>query len=155
MIRNFIVIFLFVHFLTFPAHAKEFRDIHRLNTPSSAEKAGYGKVIKPLSRSTVEAAVDQVFSKYNTSEFGSMLADSFYNKDLLTNAIDSKVPRDAKIRVLGMQGVETLGQTIQANKLVSTVSVTVKAQMEFNNTSGFQRREGTNELLLKITQDAP
>ena len=155
------ILFIFVYFLSGPVHAKEFRDIHRLNKPSSAEKEGYGKIIKPLEKSVVEAAVGEVFSKYNTPDFGSLLADSFYNKNLLTNAVDSKVPRDATIRVLGMQGMETMGQTIQSRagsnsqKLVSIVSVTVKAQMEFNNSSGFQRREGTNELLLKITQDAP
>lgn len=155
------IIFFFLCLLSFPAQAKEFRDIHRLNKPSSAAEAGYGEVIKPVEKSVIEDAVNQVFSKYNTSEFDSLLAKSFYNKDLLTDAIDSQVPRDAAIRVLGIRGMETLGQTVEVqpgshvNKLVSTVSVTVQAQMEFNNASGFQRREGVNELILRITQDIP
>ncbi len=155
-----LLIFIWIFPLSVVHAAKEFRDIQRLNHPSSADTES-GKIIKPVESSVVEAAVQEVFSKYNTSKFESLLADSFYNKSLLTDAIDSKVPRDAVMRVLGIRGTQTLGQTIEVqpesnfNKLVSTVSVTVNAQMEFNNASGFQRREGTNEMILKITQDIP
>ena len=158
MIQKIIVVFFLIQFLSLPAHAKEFRDIQRLKKPEVEGEAA--KIIQPVESAVVEQAVEEVFSKYNTPEFEALLSKGFYNKDRLTTAIDEKVSRDATMRVLGIRGIETLGQTIQAdssgvNKLVSTVSVTVRSQMEFSNSSGFQRRDGTNELILRITQDAP
>ena len=160
MIQKFIIIFFLIQFLSLPSHAKEFRDIQRLNKPAEGVDGESTKIIQPVENAVVEQAVEEVFSKYNTPEFETLLSDGFYNKDRLTTAIDEKVPHDATMRVLGVRGIETLGQTIQvdssgANKLVSTVSVTVRSQLEFSNSSGFQRRDGTNELILRITQDAP
>ena len=154
MIKTKLLFILFISLFSLPVEAREFRDIQRLNKPS-ADGITNGKIIKPVEKTVVESVVEKIFNSYNTPEFDSLLSKNFYNKDRLTTAIDEKVPKDAAMRVLGIRGVETLGQTLQGNRLVSTVSVTVKAQMEFNNASGFQRRESTNELILKITQDAP
>jgi hypothetical protein len=71
------------------------------------------------------------------------------------------VPRDAVLRVLGVQGVQTLEQYVQADDsgqamLVSRVSATVRTQVEFDDpAAGFQRREGTNEIVLLVKEPAP
>ena len=72
------------------------------------------------------------------------------------------VPRDAKLRIQSVQGIQTLQQYIKPGsgtsrgELVSIVSATVRTQLEFNSsTAGFVSRTGTNEFLLEITTAAP
>ena len=142
-------------------HAREFRDIHIISAPAlpGEEASQPTQVFQPVDRKVVDEVVRKVFAQYNTLELGENLANEFYDKERLLDAVSEQVPRDAQVRVLSVQGVETFDQEIQPDPsggldwLVSVVSVTVRAQMEFNDpTGGFQRREGTNELILRISQ---
>jgi len=90
----------------------------------------------------------------------SVLGDEFFDKSRLSDAMNAKVPRDARLSVLAIQDVQTLGQKTadspSGRLLVSTVSVTAKTQLTFNDpANGYQRREGVNEYIIRIKQRAP
>jgi hypothetical protein len=68
------------------------------------------------------------------------------------------LPRDAKLRVLGIESIQTLEQTIDVTPddqqtRISVVTATVRSQLEFDDpVSGFTRLDGTNEFLLRIKE---
>jgi len=113
----------------------------------------------PVPRQAVESGVRRVLDAWNTPQFEQKLSENFYDKARLGDALDTLVPRDAKIRVLGVQGIQTLSQHVVADPsglfdtYVSRVSATVRTQVEFSSPqSGFQTRDGTNEIILRVTQ---
>ena len=87
-----------------------------------------------------------------------MLADNFYDKSRLADALTTNVPRDARLRVVAIQGMQTLNQYLQntpsgVEQRVSRVSVTVSTQVEYNDPqSGFRHLDGSNEYILRITE---
>ena len=135
-----------------PASATEFRVLQPIATPGGGLAAA-GPVLRPVGRETVEAAAREIFARYNTPDLAAALAGEFFDAERLADAVTRAVPRDARMRVLSVQGAQTLGQAVRGSALVSTVSAVVRAQLEFNDpVRGFQRREGTNELLLRIRE---
>jgi hypothetical protein len=139
--------------------AREFRTFKSIRTPKALpEGAKVGKEIQPVDRKIMEGAVKKLMRSWNTAGMENMLAEDFFDKSRLFDSIDDKVPRDAKLSILSIQGIQTLSQQIQtdtagAEIVVSTVSATVKTQLEFNDeTDGFQRREGTNEYIFRVKQ---
>lgn len=118
--------------------------------------------IQPLPRQEVEPLVREVIEQWNTSEMANTISDQFYDKSRLMDVMDTGVPRDAKLRIQSIQGIQTLEQYIkpgagnERGDLVSIVSATVRTQLEFNSsTSGFVSRTGTNEFILEVTTAAP
>lgn len=114
--------------------------------------------VKELTREQVEPLINKVIEQWNTSEMAGTLSEEFYDKSRLLDVVDTGVPRDAKLRVESIQGIQTLSQYIKpnassgVNERVSIVSATVRTQLEFNSaTSGYVRRTGTNEFILKVT----
>ena len=154
-----ILIFLvFFNFFTGPIpnlFAREFRQVIPLLPPGSKPNLSYapsGQIIKPVEPKVIDAAVKTICDSYNTPAFAEKLSANFYDAAKLNDSITENVSRDAKLRVVALRNSHILSQTIEGNQLVSHVSVTVQSQLEFNNASGFQQRDGTNELILKITQ---
>jgi len=116
--------------------------------------------IKPVSRTLAARAVGKVIAAWNENNVNSVLGDEFFDKSRLSDAMNAKVPRDARLSVLAIQDVQTLGQKTadspSGRLLVSTVSVTAKTQLTFNDpANGYQRREGVNEYIIRIKQRAP
>ena len=144
------------------AQARQFRQVVPIASPHKSTTTipdGAKAVNNPqqLDRGQVKAAVDQVLSKWNAGDMDQTLADSFFDKTRLTDALDTIVPRDAILRVQSVQGVQTLQQYIMpsddGDNRVSIVSATVRTQLEFNDPeSGYQALPGVNEFVLKITQ---
>ena len=145
------------------AAAQEFRMLNPIHGPGMAMALPDGAVpvkdVVPVSRQEVERGVRRVMQSWNTPELAQKLAETFYDKTRLTDTIDAVVPRDAKLSVLGVQGVQTLSQHVVSDPsglfdtYISRVSATVRTQVEWNDPrSGFQRRDGTNEIILRITQ---
>lgn len=141
------------------AQAQEVRQFKRIATPLAAPSLPSGARAvanaRPVSRAKVESAVQQIAASWNTPRLESLLAENFYDKRRLMDSLGTLVPRDAKLRVLGIQGVKTLNQYVQAGtrgeQLVSRVSVTLRTQVEFNDPrGGFQRLEGDNEVILLV-----
>lgn len=146
-----------------PALAQEVRQFNRIPTPQAAPALPPGAraltVARPVSPRQVEEAVQRVATAWNTPLLGPLLAENFYDKQRLLDSLSVQVPRDAKLRVLGVQGIQTLGQYVQpgehGEQLVSRVSVTVRTQIEFNDPgSGLRRLEGDNELILLVFEPA-
>ncbi len=141
--------------------AREFRAIAEISQPGALPAgAAPVKKVRPVSRATVQKVVERLMASWNTTDLARYLGKDFYDKQLLLDSIDSFVPRDARIRILSIQGIQTLQQWKQPHPrepstalLVSRVSVTVRTQVEFNDpNAGFQSRIGTNDYVLKIKQ---
>jgi len=113
--------------------------------------------MKPVSRNVAETAMEKVVAAWNGNRIDSVLSDSFFDKSRLADSMNAKVPRDARLSVLAIQAVQTLGQRVESGPrgkvLVSTISITAKTQLTFNDpTNGYQRREGTNEYIVRVKQ---
>lgn len=141
------------------ALASEFRLIRPIPTPKAPpEKAVPVEKIRPVDREVVEGAVRELIQAWNNKNIEGVVGEEFYDKSRLSDAMDEKVPRDAELRILSIQGIQTLNQYTEvdpsgARWTVSTVSATVRTQLEFNDPdSGFQRREGTNEYIFMVKE---
>lgn len=148
-----------------PTIAQEFRAIAPIRAPRVALPAGAVRVSPPIPvpREVVEAAVERITASWNTPALEQHLSAGFYDRNRLLDTLNSSVPRDAKLRVLGIQAVQLLdqyrvpaGRDRPIDAIVSQVSVTVRTQVEFNEPSGtFRRLDGTNELIIEIPEPAP
>lgn len=147
-----------------PSQSAEFRRANPLPTPELLQRGAAGavaRIIEPVSRARVEAAIRRVFDTYTNMSPGrleAVLAESFFDRDRLVDNLTEALPRDARLRVLGIEAIQTLEQTIDVapdgrQTRISVVSVTVRSQFEFNDpVSGFTRLDGTNEYLLRIKE---
>jgi hypothetical protein len=163
-VRYLIVLILGAALALPAAQAQEFRILNPITTPGlrAPLPAGAQPVAQPrtIDRRQLETAVQALAAAWNTPALEAQLAPNFYDKSRLDDVLNTNVPRDAKLRVLGIQGVQILDQYMipDASGLfdtyVSRVSATVRTQVEFTSTtdSSFQRRDGTNEFILKVTQ---
>lgn len=142
-----------------PAGAAESRRIQPIATPERAGAQGLGAVLRPVAAQRVRDAVETVYARYNRPDFEQVLADGFYERRRLADAIALDVPRDAAMRVLSISNVHAFGQTLhvrpgQPDVLESLLAVTVRAQLEFiTDTGTFDRHQGTHELQLRIFEE--
>ncbi len=153
-----------------PTEAGQFRSSKRIGGPSagaakSAMKKGTTPSIKivrqqyaPIDRGKIESMVRKTLEKWNTPDFAGTLDLSFPDKAKVVETQEQYVPKDARLRVLSIQSVQTLSQDLEGHPggdgfLVSKVAVTVKTQMEYVSPSGgFKKIEGRNELILNVRQ---
>lgn len=105
----------------------------------------------PVTREEIARAVDEVAQAWNDRRLESILAPGFQRRAELLDALQAKAPRDAKLRVVAIQGWQVLDQHRRDGELVTQVSVTVRTQVEFSDASGFQSRDGVNEFVLFLT----
>lgn len=153
--------------LATPGSARQFRQIKPIATPQN-EAAGLPEgavpleTVTPLTRAEVEPLVRESLAKWNTPQMAESLSEAFFDRRRLLDAVDTLVPRDAKLTVQAVQGIQTLQQFVVPGAdggrgdIVSVVSATVRTQLEFNSpTDGFQRRPGTSEFILEIRTPAP
>jgi len=143
--------------------ARQFRYLAPIAAPQPSPTLPPG--VKPvanvvaLPRAKVEAALNEVIATWNSQRLEQKLSKQFYDKSRLLDALDTRAPRDATLRVQSIQGVQTLQQFTRpdparagAEQLVSRVSVTARTQLEFVDRDGsFARRAGINEFILSIT----
>jgi len=113
--------------------------------------------LQQVPREAVEQAVKKIYAAYNTPDFQQYLSNRFYDPERLVEAINEKVPREAKLRLITINSAQTVSRrTAQDDEgrdvTESLVMVVVRAQMEFTNAQGFQRREGEQELLLRFRE---
>jgi hypothetical protein len=115
----------------------------------------------PLRRSEIESRLEKIIEQWNNPGMAATLAEEFYDRTRLLDAVNTDIPRDAKLRILSIQSVRTLRQyqvpamNGEAEINVSIVSATARTQLEFNSPTGFVRLPGTNEFILRITKPAP
>jgi hypothetical protein len=109
----------------------------------------------PAVRDSVMRTVELLAKTWNTPQLRALLSPGFYDRERLLEALATRVPRDAVLRILGVQAVNVLSQEVRpaANgieeEVVTRVSVTLRTQVEFNDpVAGFRRLEGLNEALI-------
>jgi hypothetical protein len=113
--------------------------------------------MRQIPREAVEDAVRRIYAAYNTPDFRQFLSERFYDPERLLAAIDEKVPREATLRLLSISSAQTVSsQRVKDEQerdvVESLVLVVARAQMEFTNPQGFQRREGEQELVLRFRE---
>ena len=139
------------------AQAREFRQFNAIATPKSLPKdVTPVEKPKPVDPKLMRDAVKDLMSSWNQSGLDQKLGDALYDKQRLLDSIDEKVPRDAKVRVLGVQNTQTLQQYAEPTKngssaVVSRVSVTAQTQIEYHDRAkGFRRVDGVNEYIFEV-----
>lgn len=146
---------------TLPADAREFRAIKPISAMAIIpEGAQPPQEFKPVPTELVDQAVEQLMEAWGTPQMQDYLSKNFFDKDRLTDVIDTLVPRDALVRVLSVQGIQTVQQweevapnDPQTMLRVSRVSVVVRTQLEFTNVDGvLETKPGTTEYILKFKQ---
>ena len=141
-----------------PAVAQEFRAMQPIPTPPPQALAqGKTTAFQAVEPKLIDTAVRQLFEAWNTPRMRQLLGPDFYEATRLVDNLATELPRDAVLRVLGIEGFTTLAQTKESGSLarpevlVSTVSVIVRSQLEFNDPEdGFQRRQGLNEFVFEV-----
>lgn len=165
MKRLFIIMLAFLLILVFTViktHAQECRRIQPIKSPDAVEAplAEGVRAVKeqiPVDRQTVEKTMQKIAESWNTPEMSKKLANSFYEKDRLMDSMNGNAPVDARLRILSVGSYRLINQGIKSDPggdlLISRISVIAKTQIEYNNpTNGFQRRQGEQEYIIKITQ---
>ena len=138
--------------------AAQFRRITPIARPLPPPE-GFTRVaaLSPLPRPLVERAIRNFFDQWNKAGLAEYLSDKFYDKQRLVDQISLSAPRDARIRLLSLQAVATLGQFERpaegdARILVSRVSAIAQTQVEFTSpVTGFNQLAGTHEYNFTIT----
>lgn len=146
-----------------PVVAQEFRAINPIQRPAAnatqaALPSGAVRVNPPLpvAGDKVEAAMQKIASAWSNRELDKVLSKNFYDRERLKDALQNKVPRDASLRIMGVQSHRVIDQFRNGPQLVSKLSVVVRTQIEFNDAAqGFRRLDGTNEYVITIREVAP
>ena len=139
--------------------ADEFRAI---NPIPGLELGGRKQVARPVDRAAAEHALRAVFQAWNTPDLRLYLATEFQDRTQLLDQL-TKIPRNATLRLLALESVDTLAQTSEAVpgrgdvvKLTSTIAAVARTQIEFDDPqTGFQRLEGVDEYVFHVTQVVP
>jgi hypothetical protein len=156
----FAVSFCFASFLlVLPVFGQEMRAINPVSTPARLRIGGEAveKPI-PLNVETVRSNVERVFDTWNNGDVSNMLSDNFYDKARFGDAMQTDIPRDSKLKVVGMGAMQTLEQRIVTDpdgtrRRVTLGSVNVNSQVEFNDPkNGFVRVPGTNEIVFEMSE---
>lgn len=139
--------------------AREFRRFSPIVTPEARPDDALPVArFVPVDRVLVERAVRALATAWNGGALDPLLDEDFVDGSRLRDVIAEVVPRDALLRVLGLEGVSTLDQYLRRDaqgrvQRVSTVVVVVLTQVEFNDpVTGFQRLQGRNELTFRVRQ---
>ena len=147
--------------------ARQFRQIIPIVSPQApTSNLPVGAVpvnqVTQLDRGLVESSLRKVLDQWNKAGMAETLTKEFYDSSRLMDAMDTIVPRDAKLRLQSIQGIQTLQQYVvpgsdgERGEMVSVVSATARTQLEFEQPgTGFIKRPGINEFILEISTAAP
>ena len=140
--------------------AREFRTISTITSPNNPLPDGAIRPaqIEPIDLKIIEKAVHDLAAAWNGEGLADWIAGDFASLEQLKLVITNDVPRDARIRVLSIQGMQTLDQYQQTvtNGIDRTSIVTATARMAIEFTdpvTGFQRLDGTNEFQFRVVEE--
>lgn len=142
---------------TAPLEAREFRKIEKLGPAPKTATANADNFI-PVKKSLVDEAIEAIMSAWSTPRMQASLSKDFYERDRLKDVIDSRLPRDAEVRIMGIGGTQTLQQREEVDPAgvtvrISEVSVTVRTQLEYTDpANGLMRFPGTTEYRLNFRE---
>lgn len=142
--------------------AAQFRSLDRILTPpkdSAPVEEGMVRELTPvpLPRQLTAKIIERLMQSWNSTSLRDFLKEEFQDRQRLLDTIRRDVPRDARLRVVGVQGVRVLNQHSRGMgrdryRVVSQVSARLRVQIEFTDPSaGFQRIETSGEYLFRVT----
>lgn len=142
------------------SYASEFRAFRAIASPAGLpDGAQVAETLQPVNQDIVRDALEDMADAYGKPELEEFLAEEFFDKQRLMDAIDENVPQDVNLRMLSIRGVQTLDQyTVpqpsgNGNIRVSTVTATAAMNLEFNSpVNGFQRIPSTVEFFLRVRE---
>ncbi|MCJ8309902.1 MAG: hypothetical protein HRU27_17980 [Rhizobiaceae bacterium] len=168
-LRLWLAILVFVSALSAPLQAREFRQVKRIPSPqllSVGEVANLPSLpgaqvdgMIPIPERDVKRALEKVLNDWGKPGFRGRLSWHFVRGDELADTVRSYVPRDARIRVLGVSSTQINAQAILRGQapdgrdlLVSRITTTGRTLVQFNDRSSRQLSslQGTNDFVLQL-----
>ncbi len=152
--------------ITWSAEFRGRRGIRSPSAPSTGapvRPAAPGDLV-PVDPRIVRKAVEDLYATYtfDNGRLRAFLEQVFHDRDRVLDNIATRIPRDAKLTVLGLEAIQTLEQTegrlpTSADRFrESRVAVLVRGQIEFSDpVVGFVRRRGVSEFILKVYERVP
>jgi hypothetical protein len=143
------------------APARGFRSFDAIATPSALpEGATRPERLHPVDPELVRQGVRRIIAAWNRGQLDRYLADDFQDRSQLLDSFAVDLPKDLRIRILNIRGIQTLDQWIKKGDdgdwQVSRVNALVRTQIEFNSVkTGFQRLEGDNEYTIEVRERLP
>lgn len=99
----------------------------------------------------VEDAMRHVVRAWNDRELDGILAADFRDRSALLDAMETRVPVDARLRVVAIQDWRIVDQAVQEGTLLTRLAVTARTALDFTDAGGARRtREGVNEYLVLL-----
>ncbi|MBL8515740.1 MAG: hypothetical protein JNM76_02125 [Betaproteobacteria bacterium] len=152
-IRPFVLAIAALH--AAPSSAQESRGFNPIARPQAKATLPDGAIPVnpplPVSRARVEAAIAKVTQAWGERKLDGILSTGFSDRQRLIDALETKVPRDAKLRVVSIQGWQVLEQHRIGGMFTSKLNVTVASQVEFSDpASGYQVRPGTQDFVITL-----
>ncbi len=152
--------------------AGEFRGRRAVPTPSAPPpSASGGEIHSTTTARTVQVdprivrqAVEDIYATYtyDNARLRDLFDEVLHDRDRVLDNIATRIPRDAKLSVLGLEAIHTLEQregrlpAKGGHYRESRVAVLVRGQIEFSDpVAGFVRRRGVSELILKVYERIP
>ena len=140
------------------AHGQEFRPFNPI--PSAGRLPAGAKIVdaKPVDVEAIRRAAESFAATWNQGNTGESLAEGFYDATRFQDAMVANVPRDARLVLESVRGVQTLQQVekdegAQGRIRISTVSATLATRIQFNDAvQGFVNVPGVNEVILEVTE---
>lgn len=140
------------------AHGQEFRPFNPI--PTAGRLPAGAKIVdaKPVDPEAIKRAAEGFAANWNQGNTGEALAEGFYDASRFQDAMVSNVPRDARLVLESVRGVQTLQQVekddaAQGRIRISTVSATLATKIQFNDAAqGFVSIPGVNEVILEVTE---
>ncbi len=142
------------------AHASEFRTLRPIPTPIKGMSKGEIKVknLPPVSNEAIKAGLNSLLASWNTPRMEKFLAQEFYDRSRLLDAMQTFPAKDARLRLLSIKDVQVMNQKVfpvdkEHVTRVSIVSVSALTQIEFEDpVKGFVKLKGENEYLLRVKE---
>ncbi len=139
------------------AHAVRSFNALSVGTPIAGAKAFAGvRKLGDVDVARVRDAVRRIAEAWNNGDMDRLLLPGFPNRQRLLDTLDQSVPRDARLAVLSVDAISTLGEQEQdqadhGKLTIRTVSAIVSSQIEFDDpVTGHQRLEGRYEWILQF-----
>lgn len=162
--RNAIAILLAGGFLFVTvAEAQQMRRSNRIATPKAVlQNAPDGSRIvgqvENIPADDVRAAVENLSESWNSGDISGFVSDDFDDAQRFNQNMTVEVPRDARLRLESVQGVQTVRQIVAPDGAggrvrISTVTATASTRLEFNDpAAGFLSIPGTNEFTFEVRE---
>lgn len=140
------------------ARGQEFRSFNPI--PTAGRLPAGAKLVdaKPVDPEAIKRAAEGFAANWNRGSTGEALAEGFYDATRFQDAMVANVPRDARLVLESVRGIQTLQQMekddgARGRVRISIVSATLATRIQFNDaTQGFVDIPGVNEVILEVTE---